>query len=135
MLKLHEPDVDLFRLLDERMAQQVTEILANREEILTAFVAKYGFEPDDAIQIVEQGPQGFSWRVERRHPPTIREAYDDLCRHLGRPRWISSVGLKPDGIVIYLRTEQHPELPTSWWGFPVESKFFGEFAPLGTVPE
>lgn len=67
---------------------------------------------------------------------TVRQAYHRLCDHLGRPGWLSSVGLienDPQGFVIYLRTRRHPELPGEWEGFPVEVKFFGEFAVMGAV--
>lgn len=36
----------------------VEEILANREEIIRAFIAKYGFGPGEAIQVVHLGPDG-----------------------------------------------------------------------------
>src|SRR5690606_6870915 len=40
-------------------------ILAQREEILRAFVAKYGLQPDEAVQVL--GQDG-TWRIERRTP-------------------------------------------------------------------
>lgn len=49
-------------LADEMLAHQeemVAEVLENREEILRAFIAKWGFEPDECEQVV----YGNSWRV------------------------------------------------------------------------
>lgn len=44
----------------------IHEILTQREEILRAFVAKYGFDPDEAVQVVQMdGPKQLFW-VERR---------------------------------------------------------------------
>ena len=43
--------------------RMVGKVMAQREEILAAFVAKYGFQPDEAVQVV--GADG-SWRVIRR---------------------------------------------------------------------
>lgn len=40
----------------------VEEILANREEILRAFIAKYGCEPDEVVQVW----QNEKWWVEKR---------------------------------------------------------------------
>ncbi len=54
-------------LADEMMAHQekmVAEVMENREEILRAFIAKYGFDPDECEQIT----YGNSWRVVRVDP-------------------------------------------------------------------
>ena len=43
------------------------EILEQREEILTAFIAKYGVGPDECIQVIDYSrlQEGIlSWRVE-----------------------------------------------------------------------
>lgn len=62
----------------------IRDVSANREEILRAFVAKYGFEPDEAVQV----QQGGKWWVEKRVPnmtaEELREAasmFDDLGNH------------------------------------------------------
>jgi len=44
----------------------VTAVMAQREEILRAFVAKYGFQPDEAMQV--STPNG--WYITRRPAPT-----------------------------------------------------------------
>jgi hypothetical protein len=56
--------------------------LAQREEILAAFVAKYGFQPDEAIQVEQRQLDGCSyWWVERRSKviqddtaPTVKDS-------------------------------------------------------------
>ncbi len=41
-------------------------VLAQREEILAAFIAKHGFDPDSAIQIEQRQEDGTTtWRIER----------------------------------------------------------------------
>src|SRR5438105_12963433 len=50
------------RIADEMLArakEQYQEVEAQREEIMTAFVAKYGFEPDDVVQLYGKTPEGF----------------------------------------------------------------------------
>jgi hypothetical protein len=45
----------------------IESCMAQREEILTAFVAKYGFQPEEAIQVEQRQLDGCSyWWVERR---------------------------------------------------------------------
>jgi hypothetical protein len=44
----------------------VNPILSQREEVLQAFIAKHGFDPDQAIQIEQRQPDGTTtWRVVR----------------------------------------------------------------------
>ena len=50
--------------LDNLIRAQVAEVYAQRDEIMRAFIAKYGFEPDRAIQVHEQGLNG-KWYVRR----------------------------------------------------------------------
>lgn len=42
------------------------KINEQREEILTAFVAKYGFQPDEIEQVVENHFNGIKWYVRKR---------------------------------------------------------------------
>jgi hypothetical protein len=45
------------------------EIIENREEILTAFLAKYGYNADEVVQVVDFSDYTngiIRWRVERR---------------------------------------------------------------------
>jgi hypothetical protein len=45
----------------------IESCLAQREEVLAAFIAKHGFLPEDIIQIEQRQPDGTStWRIERR---------------------------------------------------------------------
>lgn len=42
-------------------------VMEQREEILTAFIAKYGFEPDECVQVEFKQPEGgFGWCVRKR---------------------------------------------------------------------
>jgi hypothetical protein len=44
----------------------VNPILSQREEVLQAFIAKHGFDPDQAIQIEQRQPDGTTtWRIVR----------------------------------------------------------------------
>lgn len=48
------------------LAKKIESVLAQREEILTAFVAKYGFEPERAMQVERCLPDGTQgWCVVR----------------------------------------------------------------------
>jgi hypothetical protein len=48
----------------------IESCLAQREEIMLAFVAKHGFQAEDAIQIERRQPDGTShWMIERRPRP------------------------------------------------------------------
>lgn len=46
---------------------KVDAILAQREEILTAFVAKYGCDPDNIVQVYEMTNNGGRYWVELKH--------------------------------------------------------------------
>lgn len=59
-------------------ALTAAEIGAQREEILTAFVAKYGFQPDECQQIVR--PDN-SWLVVRIDPAEVREIRLNIILH------------------------------------------------------
>lgn len=48
----------------------VREVMVQREEILKAFIAKHGFEPDEAIQVQD----GLKWYIRKRTPEEIERA-------------------------------------------------------------
>jgi len=51
----------------EYVLGKVKEIMDQREEILTAFIAKYGYEPDEVVQIETVRPDGTrTWHLDRR---------------------------------------------------------------------
>ncbi|UCG51426.1 MAG: hypothetical protein JSW58_14760 [Candidatus Latescibacterota bacterium] len=54
--------------MDSETKRYVDEIMGAREEILEAFIAKYGFEPDEAVQVHRNGPNGSKWYVRRMLP-------------------------------------------------------------------
>jgi hypothetical protein len=69
---------------------------------------------------------------------SIDQAVKDLREHLGRPSWLSSigVGLKGDqpAIILYLVFTPRPKpafFDDGWEGFPVVPRQFGSFAKFG----
>jgi hypothetical protein len=46
--------------------EQIEFVLAQREEILRAFVAKYGWQPDAIEQVEERTATGVRWYVRWR---------------------------------------------------------------------
>lgn len=54
-------------ILNSLAHRKIEELLAQREEVLRAFIAKHGFEPDRAIQIEQRMPDGTThWFIRRR---------------------------------------------------------------------
>jgi hypothetical protein len=52
----------------------IESCLAQRDEVLAAFIAKYGFQPENVIQVEQRQPDGTStWRIERRPGPKPEE--------------------------------------------------------------
>jgi hypothetical protein len=69
---------------------------------------------------------------------TIDQAVKDLREHLGRPSWLSAIGVgcKDDqpAIILYLVFTPKPKpsfFDDGWEGFPVVPRQFGRVAPLG----
>jgi hypothetical protein len=68
----------------------------------------------------------------------IQQAVKDLREYLGRPPWLSAIGIGEEGdkpvIVLYLTSPSKPNLPmleAGWEGYKVVFHEFGSFAPLG----
>jgi hypothetical protein len=60
------PDNKELQVFHNSSQNMVNPILSQREEVLQAFIAKYGFDPDQAIQIEQRQPDGTTtWRVVR----------------------------------------------------------------------
>lgn len=62
------PDCDLAMLTRDALQR----VMEQREEILEAFVAKYGAEPDDTYQVEQETPSGRVWYVTTLRPETFR---------------------------------------------------------------
>jgi hypothetical protein len=68
----------------------------------------------------------------------IRQAARSLRAHLGRPNWLSSVGVGSidDHPAIFIFLVYTPifgdPIPDEWEGFPVVKEEFGPIAPLGS---
>jgi hypothetical protein len=54
------------RLTGARVPELLRQISEQREEILTAFVAKYGCGPDECEQVVQRSPDGEKYWVRLR---------------------------------------------------------------------
>ncbi len=55
-------------------SQAIHDVMEQREEILRTFVAKYGFEANRAVQIVQHTPTGSRWFVKRFTDEEMEEA-------------------------------------------------------------
>jgi hypothetical protein len=42
------------------------KIIDQREEILEAFLAKHGMQPEEAVQVITFGSNTIEWRIEKR---------------------------------------------------------------------
>lgn len=63
----------------------------------------------------------------------IVPAYRRLCSHLGRPRWLQSVGVGDRRFVVYLNRALFPfegPVPAEWEGYPVETVVAGRLRML-----
>lgn len=57
---------------DDNVRLAFQHVMRQRSEILEAFVAKYGFEPDECVQVefqTEDGKRGWSVRKRRVEEP------------------------------------------------------------------
>lgn len=68
---------------DQCVGKLLHTIMAQREEVLAAFIAKYGFQPDEFVQC----SQGGRWWVERKRQPAepsdaaVERVARVLCAH------------------------------------------------------
>lgn len=53
------------RKFEDAYHARVKAILEQREEILEAFIAKYGADPDRMMQVVQNRKEGCCWYVRR----------------------------------------------------------------------
>ena len=62
-----EEAIERTRGIDAQAVKAIRKIMAQREEILEAFVAKFGFQPEEAVQIEFQTPNGNrAWMIRKR---------------------------------------------------------------------
>jgi hypothetical protein len=90
---------ELSEQLSERVSQAFERVTAQREEILEAFIAKYGCGPDELIQVEQRTENGWRWWVERVLPApkpfpmsagdTLLPEVADLLQHLAEDRLFS----------------------------------------------
>jgi hypothetical protein len=68
---LSQPEPEWHQAIAKRA---IESCLAQRDEVLAAFIAKYGFQPEGVIQVEQRQPDGTStWRIERRPGPKPEE--------------------------------------------------------------
>jgi len=66
-------------ILNEAIKKTLEKIYAQREEILTAFIAKYGCDPDHVVQIEEYVYDGStSWYVRKMSDEEYERRKDPL---------------------------------------------------------
>lgn len=68
-MNFHDPQLNKipqFAGLEEFAKDKIRKILAQREEVCDAFVAKYGFEPERFVQVNRTTPTGQEWSVRRK---------------------------------------------------------------------
>ena len=54
-------------MMDATVKERLKWIREHKEEILEAFIAKHGFDPDDAIMVEKQRTDGgWEWYVTKR---------------------------------------------------------------------
>lgn len=100
----NETQIQEKRAIAEDFARQVRQavdsVLSQLEEVLQAFIAKHGFEPDRAIQVERRMPDGTThWFVRQRTDEEMLAAdimhianpLHVYCRLLdiGLPRWVA----------------------------------------------
>lgn len=68
-------------IAEDHARRAIDGVMAQREEILRAFVAKYGFQPDEAVQVAT--PDG-TWRIERRQRSGVMALLKQALAALGQ---------------------------------------------------
>jgi len=63
------------------MMERVTEIYEQRDEILEAFVAKYGFAPDECEQVEQKTETGSRWFVVKLYPEHAAKVAESVLRY------------------------------------------------------
>jgi hypothetical protein len=58
----------------------------------------------------------------------LEAAATSLRKSFGReyPKWLASIGVTSDSLIVYLSAKRHPAIPTEWEGYPVTTKFIGK---------
>ena len=50
----------------KKTKELINSILSQREEIVKAFIAKYGFAPEEAEQVCQQTSEGIIWFIRKK---------------------------------------------------------------------
>ena len=63
---------------EKYVRDHLANTIAQREEVLTAFVAKYGWEPERTVQVMQQLPNGVThWYLRRMTDEEMQQASMD----------------------------------------------------------
>ena len=108
---LAQPEPEWYQAIAKRA---IESCLAQRDEVLAAFIAKYGFQPEDVIQVEQRQPDGTStWRIERRPGPKPEELRDEDLEATARAaenQYMKEHGgptaPTPDGILALLQKQR-----------------------------
>lgn len=80
------------RQIQQQAATALRTVMEQREEILRAFVAKYGFEPDEAVQIETRLLDGSRWHVEKQVPIVTPELLEMSAEYITALRRHTNLG-------------------------------------------
>ncbi len=61
-------EIDDIALLQNKIKEAIVKIEEQREEIITAFIAKYKVDPENAEQVIQFKGNKIIWYVRRRQP-------------------------------------------------------------------
>ncbi len=51
--------------MSPELKAMMAKIMEERDEIVCAFLAKHGCNPEDAEQVIRFSPEGLTWRVRK----------------------------------------------------------------------
>lgn len=73
---LNSEELKTFQDIERELQIAFRKVMAQREEILEAFVAKWGFSPEETVQIIHRTSAGEKFWVEKRVPEITPELLD-----------------------------------------------------------
>lgn len=70
----------------------------------------------------------FFMQEEMELKKKLEQASINLRKYFGRehPPWLTAIGIADRKLIVYTAKKKHPEIPTEWQGFPVETRFIGK---------
>lgn len=87
---------EAINLIQQLAKQRFDQVMAQRTEIITAFITKYGIEPEQCIQIEERQPDGTThWYIKKRKEDEAVSENKELKLEVGRKYIISHYSYNP----------------------------------------